>query len=305
MTDNLQPISGEARAIAKAEQALGGPVTFSSLVKDLRALNIPANPTVIVHSSASSLGWVAGGPVTVVDALIEALGPGATIVMPAQSGHYTDPINWGNPPVPPHWVDIIRAEMPAFDPARVPTRGMGQIVEAFRTLPGTLRSAHPTVSFVARGPLATHILEPHELSPQFGETSPLGRLYEADAIILLLGVTHGNDTSLHFAEVRAQWPGKPEPVSDGSAVLVNGERRWVDFTNDVADETDFEVLGDAFAATGREHTGRVGAGTTRWCRMTEMVDFAVNWMSANRPASLNESDEGDSTDQVGDGEPAF
>ena len=299
MSDTQQPslpISGEARAIAKAEAALGGPVTFSSLVKDLRALSIPPDSVVIVHSSASSLGWVVGGPVTVVDALIEALGPGATIVMPAQSGHYTDPVNWQNPPVPAHWVDIIRAELPAFDPARVPTRAMGQIVEAFRTTPGTARSAHPTVSFVARGPQASYIVEPHELSPQFGETSPLGRLYEADAIVLLLGVTHENNTSLHLAEVRTQWPGKPEKTADGSAVMVDGERRWATFVDDPADATDFEAIGEAFTATGRERTGPVGAGTARWCRVREIVDFAVNWMAINRPGSLNDDPEPRETD---------
>lgn len=271
--------------IALTEAALGGPVTQRLLTENLRALGIPLDSVVIVHSSMSAIGWVAGGVVAVIDALIDALGPGSTIVMPAQSGQYMDPIHWQNPPVPAHWIDILHAETPAFDPARTPTRGMGQIVEAFRTMPDTLRSAHPTVSFVARGPLAHHIVEPHTLTPEFGEASPLGRLYETDAIVLLLGVTHDYNTSLHLAECRADWPGKSEMV-DGSAIFIDGERRWVSFTNQRAEAEDFGVLGEAFAETGREHHGPVGAGGARWCRVRDIVDFAVGWMAANRPASF-------------------
>jgi aminoglycoside N3'-acetyltransferase len=56
--------------------------------------------------------------------------------------------------IPADWFQLIRDEMPAFDPSLTPTRGTGAIVECFRHFPGARRSSHPTVSFAALGPHA-------------------------------------------------------------------------------------------------------------------------------------------------------
>lgn len=238
---------------------------------------------VIAHSSLSALGWVAGGAQAVVEALEAAVGATGTLVMPTQSGQLSDPARWSNPPVPPAWVDTIRAELPAYDPHRTATRAMGQIVDCFRCHPQARRSAHPTVSFAARGPAADQIVGAHPLTPAFGETSPLARLYELDAKVLLIGVGHANNTSLHLAENRADWPGKPR-YREGVPVLVDGERRWVYYEDVYPDDEDFPHIGRAFSATGAEHTGRLGAGIGRLCRQRQLVDFAVTWMAANRNA---------------------
>lgn len=100
---------------------------------------------VIVHSSLSAFGWICGGPVTVVQAFMDSVGEEGTIVMPTQTADNSDPSGWQNPPVPQEWWPIIREEMPAFDPEVTPTRGMGKVVEAFRTYPGVKRSVHPPV----------------------------------------------------------------------------------------------------------------------------------------------------------------
>src|SRR3954462_14269762 len=61
------------------------PVTARSLAADLRALGVPAGGLVLTHSSLSALGWVAGGPEAVVAALLAALGPDGTLVVPSFS----------------------------------------------------------------------------------------------------------------------------------------------------------------------------------------------------------------------------
>lgn len=256
-------------------------MTYDGLVRDLSALGIPPGRPVLVHSSLSALGWVAGGPSVVVDALVDALAP-ATVVVPAQSADRSDPRHWENPPVPEHWWPIIRQATPAFDPDRVETRGMGRIVEAFRTDRRAVRGPHPTVSFAAIGPDAATLVAPHDLVPQFGEVSPLGRLYDARAVILLLGVTHASNTSFHLAEYRASWPGKPGPADDGAAVRIDGERRWVAFADEIADSGDFDDVGHAYMAAHPMVEGTVGAATARWCPMVEAVDFATAWFTAHR-----------------------
>ena len=48
----------------------------------------------------------------------------------------------------------------------------------------------------------------HSLSNIFGEGSPIGKLYELNGDVLLIGVGYDKNTSLHLADVRAVHPGK-------------------------------------------------------------------------------------------------
>ena len=134
--------------------AATAPATRASLAAELAALGVPRGGVLIAHLSLSALGWTAGGALALLDALGDALGPEGTLVLPAFSSDLSEPSRWQAPPVPEAWWETIRAELPAFDPARTPTRGLGRAPELFRTLPGVQRSTHPTSSFAARGPLA-------------------------------------------------------------------------------------------------------------------------------------------------------
>ena len=261
------------------------PATAATLAADLAELGLRADDVVIVHSSLSALGWVAGGAQAVVEALLAVVGAGGTIVMPAHSGHLSDPAAWANPPLPPSWIDVVREGLPAFDQQLTPTRGMGQIVDCFRQHRDSIRSSHPTVSVVANGRHAIEIVGSHPLTPALGESSPLGRLYDADALVLLLGVTHANNTSLHLAEHRADWPGKAI-YTEGVPAVVDGKRAWVNYDDLEKRDDDFGVIGEAFAASGGERAGVVGTGRARLCRQRAVVDFAVEWMNQNRPDSL-------------------
>jgi aminoglycoside 3-N-acetyltransferase len=259
--------------------AAGGPFTSATIAEDLRGLGLPTGSTVMVHSSLSRLGWVAGGAHAVLLALLEVVGPAGTIVMPTHSG-LSDPARWRNPPVPEAWWRVIRADTPAYDEQLTPTRNMGAIVECFRHLDGVARSAHPAVSVAALGPYRDRIVSSHALSDSLGESSPLARLYELDAYVLLLGVGHANNTSLHLAEYRAG--GGAAAITQGAPVRTSDCTRWVEWLDIDHDSSDFEALGDDFAATGAETAGAVGSGTARLMRQPAVVDFAVSWMSEHR-----------------------
>ncbi len=276
MVKPLPPLTGEAAAMAR----FAAPLTTADVVDALRAAGMRTGGVAIVHSSLSQLGWVAGGGQAVLQALQSVSGPAGTLVMPAQTG-YSDPAGWENPPAPAAWWPTIRDHMPAYDPALTPLRGMGAVVEAFHRLPTVRSSGHPATAFLAAGPAAEQVCAPHELAHGLDDESPLGRLYQLDAQVVLIGVGHANNTSLHLAEARATWPGKTAKPT-GAAMIVDGERRWVAYDAPDYDDSDFGALGADFATTGHEQTAALGAGLVRVMPMRAVVDFAATWLAGTR-----------------------
>ncbi|WP_018754476.1 aminoglycoside N(3)-acetyltransferase [Paenibacillus terrigena] len=256
------------------------PVTVASLSQDLIRLGVQEGDVLLVHSSLSSMGWVCGGAHAVILALQEVLGPSGTLIMPAHSGQISDPAAWENPPVPKGWMEEIYAHMPAFDPGITPTLGMGAIAELFRTIPGTLRSSHPQVSFSARGPLAKGITEDHPLTPQFGTASPLGKLVAYNAKILLLGIGFDSCTILHLAE--ALHPAMPRKEM-GAAIMEEGQRIWKWFEDYDYDSDDFAQLGADYEAAGGEvANGKVANADCKLLSANPAVAFAFEWLSKHR-----------------------
>ena len=258
------------------------PATVSSLARDLRDLGVVPGTALFVHSSLSSLGWVAGAAQAVVLALQEAVGESGTVAMPAHSTSLSEPSQWEHPPVPESWWDPIRTETPPFDPRLTPTRGMGRIAELFRSAPGTVRSYHPQTSVAAWGAKAAFLTDDHALDSAVGEGSPMARLYDLDGWVLLLGVGHDRNTSLHLSEYRASWPSKRNSPQ-GAPILVDGERRWVEYEDLEWDDEDFPAIGAAFEKeTDEVQVGRVARAECRLMRQRPLVDFGAEWIAKHR-----------------------
>lgn len=258
------------------------PVTVESIVRDLRALGVEAEQTVLVHSSLSALGWVCGGAPAVVDALQRVVTESGTVVMPTHSPENMDPSNMENPPVPESWYDTIREETTPYRPASTPTQGMGAIPECFRNYPGVRRSAHPQHSFAAWGHDADFVTENHTYSYSLGEQSPLARIYDLDGKVLYLGTTHATSTSLHLAEYRAAIDINTD--TNAGAVLVDGEREWVHWEDINIDDGDFSDCGAGFERNHPDEftSGSVGVGDAKLIDQQPLVDAAVEWFEIHR-----------------------
>jgi aminoglycoside 3-N-acetyltransferase len=257
------------------------PLTVTSLTEHLRACGLAEGQTVLVHMAMSKLGWIIGGAEAVILALLAAVGDSGTLMMTTNNSSNTDPYEWQHPPLPEKWWQMIRDHTPAYNPLTTPTVGMGRVPELFRTWPGAVRSGHPAFSLAALGPNAAYLVADHALTEDAGDRSPLGKLYELDGHVLLLGVEHWNNTSLHLAEFRANYPGKHN-LRTGSAMLVNGQRQWVTYETLETNPDDFGELGAAFDAAHNIAIQYINGAQVRFFRQRLVVDFAIAWMEQHR-----------------------
>lgn len=250
-------------------------ITKESLVKDFHKLGLYEGMTVIVHASLSKIGWVCGGLVAVIQALMDVVTPSGAIVMPPHSGDFSDPTYWGNPAVPKEWWSIIKETMPAYEPAITPTRGIGVIAEAFRTFPGVIRSAHPTSSFSAWGKHAELITNNHAIDYPLGDNSPLARIYDLDGWVLLLGAGYGSNTSFHLSEYRVL--GAKSFVA-GAPLIEKGQRVWKQF-KDIELNTDiFPEIGADFEKEAKINSDVIGLAESKIFKQKEAVDYAEKWL---------------------------
>lgn len=238
-------------------------IAADDLCRDLRTLGVAAGTALVVHASLRRIGRVAGGAEGVIRVLMDMLTPEGALMMPAFSGQLSDPAESRNRPQP-------------FDPVRTPSQDMGAIAETFRKLPGVYRSNHPVQSLAAWGRHAEELAADHGLDWPLGPDSPLGRLCERGGQVLLIGVGHNRNSTLHLAETRARHRRtitRRVPGGSDNAVL-----EWVEI-DDVADDNGrlFPAVGKAFEAAGGVRIGPLGRAEARLMSQCALVEFAVPW----------------------------
>ena len=174
-------------------------VSFRDVQKGLRELGLTESSRVMVHASLAAFGPVRGGAQTVVGALTSFC---PLVVMPAftyqcmvwplvgppdnaatYTGHEEENAN----------AEISRTNLPVHP-------NLGVVAETLRQMRDARRSTHPLLSFVAVGAEAEAVLALQNLAEPLGL---LAYLEEAQGDVLLLGVNHTANTSIHYAEARA------------------------------------------------------------------------------------------------------
>ena len=256
-------------------------VLKQDILSALSEVGVCNGQTIMVHTSLSSLGFVCGGAQVIIEALLETVGTEGTIMMPTQSWKNLDPATGVHWEEPENWWQLIRENWPAYNKDITPTNTMGTVAEMFRKWPGTLRSDHPARSVAAWGKHAEYLTSAHDLSNIFGDGSPIGKLYEQDGLVLLIGVGYDKNTSLHLADVRANYPGKHNST-EYSAVLEDGKRVWKQYETLFVDGEDFNEIGAAFENTCSVRKAALGNGTITLMKQRELVDFVVTWIEQNR-----------------------
>lgn len=257
------------------------PITKEDILAAFHALGLGKGRSLMVHTSLSQIGYVCGGAQTVIEALLETVGEEGTVMMPTQSWKNLDPEDGVHWDVEEEYWQVIRDYWPAYEKHITPTNTMGAVAEMFRSWPGAMRSDHPARSVAAWGKHAEYLVSGHDLSNIFGEGSPIGKLYELDGEVLLIGVGYDKNTSLHLADVRADYPGKHSCV-EHSAVMENGKRLWKEYETLYVDGEDFDQIGEAFEQAVDVKKVPLGNAQLRLMRQRQLVDFAVDWISNHR-----------------------
>lgn len=255
--------------------------TKKSIISDLERLGVKKGMTLIVHSSLKSLGEVVGGAVSVILALEETVGVEGNLVMPTQTEHLCEPTE-NNENLSTEEIKIIKDNLPIYYPDLTPTSYMGIIPETFRKQNGVLRSSHPHVSFSAWGKDAKLIIGNHGLNYALNENSPLGKIYDLEGYILLLGAPTNSNTSLHLAEYSQKNTYIKSKVWEVK-LSMEGKEQWSTY-NDINNESDdFDQIFDEFnSSTQFVKKGFVGEAESFLIPQKDIVDFSVDWMNKNR-----------------------
>jgi aminoglycoside 3-N-acetyltransferase len=168
-------------------------IGFHDLRKVFRKLELEERP-VIVHASLRKVGPIRGGATALLAALLDT-----TAGVMAPTFTYKTMVT---PRLGPPWngvdyqaeqrhnsrAEFFRPDLPA-DPL------MGILAETLRRHPQARRTAHPILSFAAVG-----LDEALEAQTLFEPLAPIGVLYRLGGWVLLIGVDHTVNTSIHYAE---------------------------------------------------------------------------------------------------------
>lgn len=232
-------------------------VNRSTLAADLRALGIAPGQHVLLHSSLSSLGFVEGGADAVIDALIDVLGPAGTLLVPTLTGSEA----------------LSPAAPPRFDPVTTPC-WTGRIPETLRRREGAIRSLHPTHSVAALGVGAERFTVSHTRSvTPCDEWSPYGLLARDPAgRILLLGVTHASNTTMHHVEELVGVGYHMQPGFAVARIVIDGiEHVRHVMLHRYGQARDFERMEPVLIERGAQRNGTVGAAIARLINAPAMV----------------------------------
>ena len=221
----------------------------SVLVDQLHALGVQPGGVLLVHSSYRAIRPIEGGPQGVVDALLSAVGPSGTVVMPSWSGDDDHP----------------------FEPTAASSPDLGVIADTFWRQPGAVRTNHP-FTFAALGPQAERVTSDPLPMPPHRLESAVGRVWELDGQVLLLGVGHDSNTTIHLAEVLG---GAPYRVPKHITHLVDGRAVRIEYGENDHCCQRFTLADEWLRARGLQREGPVGHGQARLVRSRDVVDVVV------------------------------
>jgi len=243
-------------------------VTKEDIKRGLKELGLKRGDVVGVHSSLGSFGYVDGGADAVINALLETVGEGGTLVMPSYS------TNRENVERTQREIELgitWKSKILPYDPNKTPC-WTGTIPETFRKRKGVVRSPNPTHSLAASGPKAEELVK------------GWNKLLESDGYILLLGVNLGCCSAMHLAEKQVQLPSHVlEKIEPPSELLekYGPDLGWPEWDIGYGPYPDFVKMEEPCKEHGMMKTITIGEATVKMLRLRELIDLYAEYLRKN------------------------
>lgn len=237
-------------------------ISTQEIIHQLSDLGVTPGGVLLVHTAFSRVAPIQDGPLGLITALETHLGPQGTLVMPTMSYD----------------------EEHVFDPATTPCRAeMGIVADTFWRLPQVYRSdnAH---AFAARGPHAATITASFPPDVPHGIDTPVGRVYALAGQVLLLGVGHGANTTLHLAENLA---GVRYRSAARLRILKDGQPVWFDYAEVNHCCQNFRKMDAWLDDRGLQRKGTVGLAPARLIPSRTIVEVALEHLEQDETVFLH------------------
>jgi aminoglycoside 3-N-acetyltransferase len=236
-------------------------LTQETISNDLRRLGVQTGDAIVMHSSLRSLGKVEGGANAVIGALLDVIGPEGLLAAPAYtySNGYFDP---------------------ATDSCKT-----GAIPDAMWKWPGAARSWHPTHSVTAIGHGAADVCADHHLRGAAGLDSPFDRMAARGGKILLLGVGHNANSTIHVGESHAgvpflHVPFTPNPFKTATVITADGPLE-VEMKQPSGCSKAFGAVERTLRERGQVRDGMVGLSLVQWMSAQDVINATVDILTAD------------------------
>ncbi len=238
-------------------------LTQSTLVEILLKNNVKAGDSLFVHSSLSRFGMVEGGADCVCKALLKAVGPGGTVLMPAFT------------------FENVKIENPVLDLSNSPSC-TGKITEVFRSRYAQSRSDHLTHSVCAAGKKALLYTGGHSRDA-FDNQSPLMRHARDGGKVLLLGVDYNACTLFHCAEYALPVPYMGmEEKPDGKIIHPGGSVKPANAkVHKPSMDYDFNRAADILEKNGPVHVFKCANAICRIFSAMEVFDMLMQLLKGD------------------------
>ena len=238
--------------------------TFASLTSDLNTMGLPAEGTLLIHSSMKAIGTVEGGADTVLDAWSGFMRNGLLVL-------------------PTHTWDRVNAENPVFSVSETGSC-VGILTELFRKRAGVIRSQHPTHSVAALGrDAAAFTAGDAYLQTPCSRYGPWGRLLDRRATLLFVGVDLTKNTYMHAVE---EWLQIPENLHATPEMLFsrneNGTVTPIPQYRHKGNRSEvFDKMEPGFLKHGAMRMGRFGDATVRICDTVRLAEILMVMLQRN------------------------
>lgn len=245
-------------------------LTKEDIKYQLQKMGIKKGMSVLVHADLDNIGYLSNGPQTVIDALIDAVGYDGTIVMPTFTLNMVDPCCRKDVHIDCESWEYIRDSMKPFD-RRLSCSGSDELVSQFLRNEAVARSYHPLYSFAAWGKYAKVICDRHPLHFSLSKESPLGRLFELNGFVLLLGCSYAECVMFHMA----RYDTGQLPIRIACCpVNINGKADWKDLLDLDFDNTGYDMVGKIMEEREIVKMCAMGEGLCRFFSGRQAVTLA-------------------------------